>query len=120
MSNDDEYVSYSESDVEILARDMVGAYESDDELWLGVEGFAKFALARGWRKMHGWKATDERTWEHDGDNCPACLRIMQEYQAAALMARDTVELLRQIKESPVVPEYFRTDAADLLKRGFAS
>ena len=105
--------------IEQLSRDMIGNYDEDDELWYGVAGFATYALARGWRKFKGWKASDERTWEHTcGDDCPACMRMMQEYRQAAETAQETIKLLRQIALSEQVPAYFRTDADKILVEGF--
>ncbi len=97
---------------------MVGVYDDQDELWRGVRGFAQFALDKGWRRMRGWKASDERTWEHCQDSCPACLRIMQEYEQAAKMAQVTVNLLREIHANEKVPDHLRADCDQLLLEGF--
>lgn len=118
MTIQDDRTQMQMSDVEELARDMVGVHDPDDELWRGVEGFAMYALDAGYRKIKGWKASDERTWEHDSDDCDACKRILQEYQQAAQIAGEMVTFLRQIRDSPVVPAYFQQDARELLAKGF--
>lgn len=105
-------------EVEVMARDMLGIYDPDDELWQSVEGFAKVAYSRGWRRMHGWQASDERTWEHDSDECPACLRIMQEYRAGAHAAQRIISHLQKMATDDQVPAHIRADCDRMLVEEF--